>query len=441
MRNTTSATAVSDIDQQEKLALLDRIAASQPFRRASRLRDFLLYVGRHSVQDDRATIHEQEIGTTVFGRPPGYDTGIDNIVRVNATELRKRLEMYFSGEGANEPLVVSIPRGSYVAIFEPRQVTVEPTPIPDAAEIASVPPPAETGTVIPVAPHSQFRSAPWILSLISLMACLLLLWQNSQLRSELTPWKDKPALRAIWGRFFTTGQPADVVLADTSFALAQDMLGRNIDLGNYIRYEYKHLPDDPSLSPDRRTDLGYVLERNNGSIGDFIAAQHVLSLDPTGADFRLTFAREYTPEAIKVNSVVLIGSAVSNPWVRLYADRLNFAMEYDIPAHRSVVRNRHPNPGEAAVYTPPPAGETSQGLAVLAFLPDLNRTGSAILIEGTDSQATRAAGEFITSEDSMASFRERLGNPIQFPYFEVLLRNTQITSTPLRAEVVAYRTY
>ena len=441
MRNITSATAVPEIDQQEKLALLDRIAASQPFRRASRLRDFLLYVGRHSVQNDRATIHEQEIGTTVFGRPPGYDTGIDNIVRVNATELRKRLDMYFSGEGAHEPLVVSIPRGSYVAVFEPRQITTEATPVPDAAEIASVPPPAEAETTTPSAPHNQFRSAPWILSLISLMACVLLLWQNSHLRSELTPWKDKPALRALWGRLFSSGQAADVVLADTSFALAQDMLGRNIDLGNYIRYEYKHLPDDPSLGPDRRTDLGYVLERNNGSIGDFIAAQRVLSLDPTGAGFKLTFAREYTSEAIKVNSVVLVGSSISNPWVRLYADRLNFAMEYDINTHRSIVRNLHPKPGEPSMYTPPPAGETSQGLAVLAFLPDLNRSGFAILIEGTDSQATRAAGEFITSEDSMASLRERLGNPGQFPYFEVLLRNTQITSTPLRAEIVAYRTY
>jgi hypothetical protein len=87
------------------------------FKRAALLREFLLYVGRQSVRDNSIIIHEQEIGTTVFGRPPVYDTSLDNIVRVNATELRKRLELNFSSEGAEEPVVLEIPRGSYTPIF------------------------------------------------------------------------------------------------------------------------------------------------------------------------------------------------------------------------------------------------------------------------------------------------------------------------------------
>jgi len=101
-------------------ALLERIVNSPRFQRAARLREFLLYVGRRSIREHCDQINEQEIGTEVFGRPPNYDTNIDNIVRVNATEVRKRVEAYFEAEGAREPVILEIPRGSYKPVFRNR---------------------------------------------------------------------------------------------------------------------------------------------------------------------------------------------------------------------------------------------------------------------------------------------------------------------------------
>ncbi len=77
---------------EERRALIERVASSAQFRRSARLRDFLLYVGGQSLKEGCPEIHEQEIGTKVFGRPANYDRSQDNIVRVNATELRKRIE-------------------------------------------------------------------------------------------------------------------------------------------------------------------------------------------------------------------------------------------------------------------------------------------------------------------------------------------------------------
>ena len=54
---------------EERRALIERVASSGQFRRSARLRDFLLYVGRQSLKDGCPEIHEQEIGTKVFGRP------------------------------------------------------------------------------------------------------------------------------------------------------------------------------------------------------------------------------------------------------------------------------------------------------------------------------------------------------------------------------------
>jgi hypothetical protein len=98
-------------------ALLERIVASPQLRRAARLREFLMYVGQRSLKDGLDQIHEQEIGSNVFGRPADYDTSLDNIVRVNASELRKRIEDYFESDGAAEPLIMEVPRGSYKPVF------------------------------------------------------------------------------------------------------------------------------------------------------------------------------------------------------------------------------------------------------------------------------------------------------------------------------------
>ena len=117
---------LSEAEVNELLALVDRVSRSPQLRRASRLRELLLYIGKQSIEKGRTDLHEQEIGCSVFGRPSSYDTSQDNIVRVNATELRKRLESYFATDGASEAWVLEIPRGGYSPVFSRR---VESAPV------------------------------------------------------------------------------------------------------------------------------------------------------------------------------------------------------------------------------------------------------------------------------------------------------------------------
>ncbi len=66
------------------------------------------------------TFTSRSIGSAVFGRTHDYDPGADSIVRSHATRLRHRLREYFEQEGQEEPLVLTVPRGSYIPSFEPR---------------------------------------------------------------------------------------------------------------------------------------------------------------------------------------------------------------------------------------------------------------------------------------------------------------------------------
>jgi hypothetical protein len=126
--------------------ILQKAAASSLFQKSKRLRELLLYLGERSLHDSNCTLREQEIGVEVFGRPPDYDTSHDTLVRVHVSQLRKKLHDYFLAEGLKEPLVIEIPKGSYVPVFRPRTEIAEtelvvprarsPRPWPFAAGLA-----------------------------------------------------------------------------------------------------------------------------------------------------------------------------------------------------------------------------------------------------------------------------------------------------------------
>lgn len=133
--------------------LLERIAESPQLRRSARLRELLFYVGRRSLKEGSQRIQEHEIGVEVFGRPAGYDTNVDNIVRSNATELRKRIEAYFETDGIAEPLIIEIPRGSYIPVFRYRSAASAMQPS------ASAPAPPKTSDEdTPSPPHCPLPS-------------------------------------------------------------------------------------------------------------------------------------------------------------------------------------------------------------------------------------------------------------------------------------------
>src|ERR1700722_17382532 len=113
----TLETAGPEPTLEEGRNWIERVAASEQLSRSARLRDFLLYVGRQSLKQGCTEIHEQELAARVFRRPDSYDRTSDNIVRVNATELRKRIESYFASEGSREPIIFEIPRGGYKPVF------------------------------------------------------------------------------------------------------------------------------------------------------------------------------------------------------------------------------------------------------------------------------------------------------------------------------------
>ena len=111
--------------QDERWALLQRVAASAPFQKSNRLRELLLYLGERSLRQPDVPIREHEIGVGLFGRDPNYDTSQDTLVRVQASQLRKKLQQYFLEEGKDESILIDLPKGSYTLHFVGRGSAVD----------------------------------------------------------------------------------------------------------------------------------------------------------------------------------------------------------------------------------------------------------------------------------------------------------------------------
>ena len=444
MGSIANAPTEERLDQpsiEERRALIERVAASSQFGRSARLRDFLLYVGGQSLKEGCPEIHEQEIGAKVFGRSTSYDRSQDNIVRVNATELRKRIELYFASEGAHETLILEIPRGGYKPIFHRRLLGVQ-TGLGTSTEALHPPDllPHDAATAVR---KSQSKVAHFVWAAVSAtlaITCVLLFQQVRAMRKVLNPWDGKPAVAAFWTDFLRYHQQTDVVLPDDSLSVIEDLVRHPISFGDYLNRNYMREIQSSNLSPERKFDLDQIYSHNLITFGGVRAAQQMLALIPAPSTTHLTLSRYYVGDAIKRNNVILIGGKKANPWVHLFDDQINFVTDFDNSGSQAFVANLHPRPGEQATYTVSYDSNALVGYSVIAYLPNPSHTGNAVILAGTDSDATDAAAEFLASEEQLEKFQDTL-HVKNFPHFEILLKTSRLSGTSLNAELIAYRTY
>src|SRR5580692_15499 len=97
--------------------LIERITASLPFQKSTRLRDLLRFMAERSIRGEIQDLSEHRIGSAVFGKAQDYSVVEDSSVRVHVRQLRLKLHEYFDGEGRGESVVVEIPKGAYTTLF------------------------------------------------------------------------------------------------------------------------------------------------------------------------------------------------------------------------------------------------------------------------------------------------------------------------------------
>lgn len=424
---TKPAAQTPSIEQQE--LLVDRILSSNVFRKSHRLASFLRFICAEQQQGRGHTIHEQRIGTVVFGRPESYHIGEDSIVRSQARFLRLRLQEYFASEGKDEPIVLTVPKGSYVPEFNFREPPPQPAP---AAVTPSTAMPANELVPLEGARGQGFsRAVLTALAIVLLCAIAIIGWRLiARDRAAATA---KPELR-FWASIFDPARLTIIAPADSSLVLIDEMTGTEIQLQDYMTKRYRSFTPPPGME-----HLWSVLvESQYTNVADLrIVSQleHLPQVDPKKTQIR--FARDLSVSEIKQNNVVLIGSARANPWVDLFDGYGRFRVGYDAKARENVVENRDPGPGERPQYVE--MGDANEHLAygVIAYLPSLDGQSSSLLVGGTSKAGTEAAAEFLLGPE-FPKFLGTLAGAGAVPHFELLLSARNLNGNSYQSTVVCY---
>jgi len=115
-----------EFDKSEKLSpeqakavrsALESVISGDAFASSKRCQDFLRLIVEHALSGELESLRERMIGVEMFGRPVDYDTSNDAVVRVRATEVRKRLAQYYSEVTPGQVVRIELPPGSYVPEF------------------------------------------------------------------------------------------------------------------------------------------------------------------------------------------------------------------------------------------------------------------------------------------------------------------------------------
>ena len=419
--------AKDELSQDPRWTLLQRVAASPTFERSRRLRDFLRFAGERAIRDPHAALSEQEIRRHVFGRSTDADATEDTLVRVHASHLRRRLEQYFAVEGVAEPMVIEVPLGGYLPVFRERPVT----------PAAPAPQPAP----VPIRRPARERAAMATLIVVLVAACVWLYRDARRWRMRAEGVRSTPVLGTsvdrLWRQMFTDAR-VYVVLADSNLTLLQDAANYQMPLPEYQRQQFTKVSDE--RFPVAHRPWGWrLMNREFTSVADALLVQRVSSVRAAqGRPLDVVMARRVDPNQFGSSDVVLSGPRRANPWLDLFESRLNFQTRFEEKARRARFENVKPRAGEEADYT---VKWNEVGYCRLAYLPNLSRSGSVLVISGLDMSASDAGSEFLTSERRVEQLLHALGvGPAdKIPYFELLLRTKILIGTTSDAEIVTYR--
>jgi hypothetical protein len=408
-----------------------RVLASPHLQKSARLKEFLTYVNERTLSDPVASIGELEISERVFGRKC-QEGEEDSIVRVHASQLRKRLIQYFDHEGASERVILEIPKGNYAPVFHARTK--------EAAPEAALPPVKPGPTVS--------RQAVIIATVISFLVAATgwLLWDDLRLRNDSAALSGEN-LTQFWSGFLRARLPLDIVLADSDLALLQNLANADITVEQYADRRAPSPVDSIGLNAEHRDIIRRYTGRRHTSMADVNLVRKISLLAGARPEkLQIIQARDLQSRQLATGQAILLGSKDANPWVELFEEKMNFKYTFvRRPSPEMLILNFKPRSGEDPVYRRDLAAarRIPGGYCVVARLPNLSGKGKVLLIGGTEMEATEAGGDFLLNENSLAALRKTLGLRPREPFsdFEALLATRRVGGTSPQAELIAVRRY
>jgi len=409
-------------EKDRVLKQVDKIVSSHGLHGSESLCKLLRYFAHHALDHPGVPLKEYQIATEVFGRPSDFDPQLDSTIRVQAGRLRTKLAEYYATEGAEDPILVELPKGAYVISFHHRAS--------DARAHANAVSRHEGEAAAVQRPSTNWLAAFVVASVllaISLVAVVALVFTHKSpepaLAGEVEP--APAAFPIFWNPFVTGPEEPWVIFSNAAF------IGRP-ETG--MRY-YNAAQDPRGLIWDHYTGVGEVLAVHN--------LDQVFGL--LRRRIRVKRGSLFSLDDAQNNDLIFVGSPSENLTLLDIPGSKEFVFQRVPSGPRrgdlSIV-NVHPQPGEpAVVVASPSASPLTEDYAIIALMPGLNPVRSVMILAGTTTFGTQGAVEFVSRQNSVSDLLSRLSvtKASDLKPFEALLRVKVARGVPVETELVAVR--
>lgn len=404
---------------EPRLVEIDRLVNSHTLHGSESLCKLLRYLADHAIRKPGVALKEYQIATEVFGRPAEFDPQVDSLVRVQAGRLRSKMAEYYASEGADDPILVELPKGTYALTFHPATPSSK-----NLVRGMHEPDEDKSG------PQSRrFSRAVLILSsllVVSLIVIASLL--ASKLTSNRSSNGDETAPRAfrVFWHAFAAGPDAPWVIFSNGAFVGRPETG--------LRY-FDPKRDSREGISDHYTGVGEVLAVYD--LNQVFAQLRRQIRVKRGSLFSLDDAQN--------NNLIFVGSPAENLSLRDIPSTHQFVFQRATSGPRKgdlAIVNVDPRPDEPKMFFASPSGTPlTEDYAIVGLVPGMNSARSVLILAGTTTIGTQAAAEFVCRQDSLEQLLLRLSvsDNGEMKPFEAVLHVKVARGVPVGSQLVALR--
>ena len=353
---------------------------------------------RHTPRVTRTySVKEVTLATEALGRAADYDPRTDSTVRVTASRLRAKLTDYFAQEGAKDPVLIAVPKGSYSIVCSYRG----PEASADPAEGASRAAKSIGVRWLVIAIVASFGLAAGFLPGF---------WAGRRSARPVVP----AASARFWNHFLQAGDPPIVVYSNARFIGAPT---------TGLRYP----------AADNKEPVNTVFT----GVGEVIAVMNVShQLSVFNRDVRVKRAQLFTWDDAHTADLILVGGQRQNTTLSQLPPLEKFNLKaYSEEPHfgHGAVRNEAPVAGKEEPYYFC-SGDHENGLeyAIVALTQGVSAGRRVLILAGVRTFGTQAAAEFVSNPAMIEELSQRLNvRGHTFPTFECLIEVPVRGGTPL----------
>ena len=378
---------------------LGRILADPLFSNSSRYSKLLEYIVDNTLKGKHQDLRERIIGVEVFHRPADYDTSTDPTVRVAASEVRKRLALYYKEPGREHELRIEVPTRGYIAEFR----------MP------------EQNPAVQASSEKKQRKL-WLIGvpaaavIVALIAWLLVV--------KFSP-------EAVVSRFW-----APVLEGSKRVLICISSPPRSTTEG-----VQNSAPNGSSgKAPVRLFD--FLRSRGDVALNDVTAASELSSfLHRKGRDAFVQAARNTVLAELRENSPVLLGSFNNNWTIQLGADwRFQFQRESEIGL-RWIADVREPANKKWAVDLSAPFNRVELDYVLISRLQDSTTGRWLISVAGLTGVGTQIGCKVLTDPQTLAPLVKNFPEGWESKNLQFVLAVKIIDGSPGASNVVAIHTW